>query len=218
MENSQNKDCQVIETNGQFQEWSQKEIKTLQEYEAGGVRPLAPSLAGQMFSLFLEGYSCSDIAKLNKGLTEGDILYARKKYNWDVERDHYMIQLQNQTAQKVLKQKMESVEFLTNMLSVIHKEHKDVMLRFLQTGNVDDLPKIGSLRTYKDVIETLAKITGEDSIKKVKFEGKINQETVIKSDTPVNGVIQLTPELQTKLLKALVDEVQSSNKGTKQNE
>lgn len=215
MENSSNNSNAQLVPVG---EWTSKELQVLQEYEQKGVRPLAPSLAGQMFNLFLEGYSCADIAKLNKGLTEGDILFARKKYNWDTERDNYMIQVKNQVTQKVFKQKMESVEFLTNMLSVIHKEHKDVMLRFLQTGNPEDLPKIGSLRTYKEIIETLAKITGEDSVKKLKVDGKIQQETTIKGDGSANVNIPLTPELQTKLLQALVESSQQDTKGKKKSE
>lgn len=215
MENSSNNSNAQIVPVG---DWTSKELEVLQDYEQKGVRPLAPSLAGQMFNLFLEGYSCADIAKLNKGLTEGDILFARKKYNWDSERDNYMIQIKNQVTQKVLKQKMESVEFLTNMLSVIHKEHKDVMLRFLQTGNVEDLPKIGSLRTYKEIIETLAKITGEDSVKKLKVDGKIQQETTIKNDGSASMNIPLTPELQTKLLQALVESSQQDTKGKKKSE
>lgn len=215
MENSSNNSNAQIVPVG---DWTSKELEVLQDYEQKGVRPLAPSLAGQMFNLFLEGYSCADIAKLNKGLTEGDILFARKKYNWDSERDSYMIQIKNQVTQKVLKQKMESVEFLTNMLSVIHKEHKDVMLRFLQTGNVEDLPKIGSLRTYKEIIETLAKITGEDSVKKLKVDGKIQQETTIKNDGSASMNIPLTPELQTKLLQALVESSQQDTKGKKKSE
>jgi hypothetical protein len=215
MENSSNNSNTQVAPVG---DWTSKELEVLRDYEQKGVRPLAPSLAGQMFNLFLEGYSCADIAKLNKGLTEGDILFARKKYNWDSERDNYMIQIKNQVAQKVLKQKMESVEFLTNMLSVIHKEHKDVMLRFLQTGNVEDLPKIGSLRTYKEIIETLAKITGEDSVKKLKVDGKIQQETTVKSDGSASMNIPLTPELQTKLLQALVESSQQDTKGKKKSE
>jgi len=197
--------------------WTSKELEVLKEYEEQGVRPIAASLSSQMFNLFLEGYSCAEIAKINKGISEGDILYSRKKYNWDEERDNYLIQLQNQVTQKILKQKMESVEFLTNALSVIHKEHKDVMLKFLQTGNIDDLPKIGSLRAYKEIVETIAKITGEDSIKKVKFEGKVQQETTVKTEGgSVN--LQLTPDLQTKLLKALAEEAQNQNKGNKKSE
>jgi hypothetical protein len=193
--------------------WTKKELEVLAATEESGARPIAASLVTQLFSLFLEGYSCLEISKQNKGLSEGDLLYCRKKYNWDSQRDEYAVNLTKQVVQKMAKQKLESVEFLTNMLSVIHKEHRDVMLKYLQTGNIDDLPKIGSLRTYKEVIETLAKITGEDSVKKVKFEGNIKQETTLKNDS--GNAIQLSPELQTKLLKALASETKENDKGNK---
>lgn len=193
--------------------WSKKELDLLQQVEENGARPISVSLASQMFSLFLEGYSCADIAKLNKGLTEADILYCRKKYNWDEERDTYAIQLTHQVKQKMFKQKLESVEFLTNMLSVIHKEHKEVMLKYLQTGNPDDLPKIGSLRSYKEVVETLAKITGEESTKKIKFDGTIKQDVNVKTDG--SPAMTLPQELQTKLLQVLSDESEKELKGKK---
>lgn len=184
--------------------WSKREIESLEQTKELGVKPISPTLAAQMYNLFLEGYTCSDIAKLNKGFTEGDILYCRQKYNWDQQRDEYAQQLTMQVQQKMMKQKLESVEYLTNMLSVIHKEHKEVMLKFLQTGNIDDLPKIGSLKTYKDILEALAKVTGEDSVKKVKFEGKVQHDGTVK--TEAQSAIVISPELQTKLLRALAAE------------
>lgn len=184
--------------------WSKRELESLEQTKEIGAKPISPTLAAQMYNLFLEGYTCSDIAKLNKGFTEGDILYCRQKYNWDQQRDEYAQQLTMQVQQKMMKQKLESVEYLTNMLSVIHKEHKEVMLKFLQTGNIDDLPKIGSLKTYKDILEALAKVTGEDSVKKVKFEGKVQHDGTVK--TEASSAIVISPELQTKLLRALAAE------------
>ncbi len=197
-------------------DWTVKELDTLKAIEESGAKPISTTLATQMFQLFLEGYTCAEIAKQNKGFTEGDILYCRKKYKWDNERDEYVIQLNNQIKQKIMKQKLESAEFLTNMLSVIHKEHRDVMLKYLQTGNPDDLPKIGSLRTYKEVVEILSKITGEDSTKRIKLDAKIQQDTNVKVENP--GGLQLSPELQTKLLKALSDLSEQDSRGKKKSE
>lgn len=191
--------------------WSKREMELLERTKEMGAKPISPTLAAQMYNLFLEGYTCLDIAKLNKGFTEGDILYCRHKYNWDQQRDEYAQQLTMQVQQKMIKQKLESIEFLTNMLSVIHKENKEVMLKFLQTGNLDDLPKIGSLKTYKDILEALAKVTGEDSVKKVKFEGKVQHDGAIT--TEAQSAIVIPPELQTKLLQVLASE--SENKTTK---
>lgn len=197
--------------------WSKREMEILNESVVNGIRPIAPTLASQMYNLFAEGYSCSEIAKQNKGLSEGDVLYCRQKFKWDEQRDEYALHLTNLVQQRMIKQKMESVEYLTNMLSVIHKADKDLMLKFLQTGNIDDLPKIGSLKTYKDIVETLAKITGESNTKKLKIDGKIEQETTIRNEgaSPIN----IAPELQTKLLELLAKESELVGpKGTRKSE
>ena len=190
-----------------FEGWTKRELKILQEYKDSGIKPISPALASQLYTLFLEGYSCAEIARLNKdkGITEGDVLYCREKYKWDEQRDEYAVHLTNQVQQKLMKQKLESIEFLTNMLAVIHKENREVMLRYLQTGNPDDLPKIGSLKIYKDILESLAKITGEDAVRKVKFEGKVEHD--VKNDKPS---IVINEDLQTKLLQSLID---SNNDG-----
>ncbi|MCS7092613.1 MAG: hypothetical protein NZM26_04645 [Patescibacteria group bacterium] len=194
-----------------FSGWSQREIELLENVKEIGAKPISPTLAAEMYNLFLEGYSCAYIAKMNKGFSEGDILYCRYKYEWDRQRDDYAKQLTAQVQQKLFKQKLESVEYLTNMLAVIHKEHKETMLRFLQTGNLEDLPKIGSLKTYKDILEALAKVTGEDSVKKLKLEGKVQHDGVIKTE---QTAISISPDLQTKLLQALAEGVsqKTSNK------
>jgi len=181
--------------------WSKREVEVLGVTTSNGIKPISPTISSQMYNLFLEGYTCAIIAKLNKGFSEGDVLYCRQKFKWDDQRDEYALQLTNQVQQKVIKQKLESIEYLTNILSVIHKAERDTTLKFLQTGNTDDLPNIGSLKTYKDVIETLAKITGESNTKKLKLEGMIQQETTIKNES--GSGIQITPELHTKLLEIL---------------
>lgn len=194
--------------------WSKKDIAKLNDVIETGAKPVSPTLASQMYQLFAEGYPISEIVRMNKGFTESDILYCRYKYQWDDKRNEYALQLTNQVQQKMVKQKLESVEYLTNMLAVIHKEGKDLMLKFLQTGNMEDLPKIGSLRQYKDIVEILAKITGEDSVKKVKFEGKVQQETTIKADQSANAPIN--EQLQTKLLEILAKEMMAgTNNGQK---
>ena len=179
--------------------WTQRELEVLKTTEVVGAKPISATLSSQMFSLFLEGYSCAEIVKQNKFFTEGDILYCRKKYKWDEERDRYAADLNDQIKQKLTKQKLESVEYLTNLLAIIHKESKSAVLKYLQTGNTDDLPAIGSLKTYKDIVETLSKITGEDSVKKIKIDGKITNETTLKADKSLS----INPELQTQLLKML---------------
>jgi hypothetical protein len=47
-----------------------KELDVWQKAEEKGHLPISPSLSADMFNLFLEGYSCAEIAKRNHPLKE----------------------------------------------------------------------------------------------------------------------------------------------------
>lgn len=180
--------------------FSPRERTALIEIEASGSRPISPTLAMQFFELFLEGYSCNEIAKQNPPFKEGEVLFLRKKFKWDNQRDDYAYQLQTQMREKLIKQKLESLEFLTNMLAVVHKEQRPKTLRYLQTGKDEDRPDtwITGPTAYKNVLETIQKITGEDrvSTQNIKSESKVT----VESNQPLTII---SPELQSKMLKKL---------------
>jgi hypothetical protein len=107
-----------------------------------------------------------------------------------------------------MKAKLEAIEFLTNQMAAIHKSSRDQTLKYLMSGNPDDMPKeLGKLGGYKNLIEVLQKLTGEDNTKRIKFEGKMQQDTTIKTDGP-SVSITLTEPIQTKLLEALVGQAE----------
>lgn len=203
-------DVAVVELIG----WTEREKTLLKEVEDKGFKPIAPTLSSQMAALFLQGYSCAEIAAQNKTFSESDILYCRKKFNWDRERDEYTANLTRRARESLQRQKMESIEFLTNTMSVMHKQHRDKMLRYLQTGNPEDLPEfqITSMKMYKEVIETISKVTGEDKDKTPKSLTQINvnnQSVAVKTDSERPT---LTQELQEKILRALAGSVQNKGK------
>lgn len=181
--------------------WSQKELELVKRAETEGSKPISPILSAQFFELFLEGYSCSEIAKKNRGLSEADILICRKKYKWDEEKDKYAYDLTRQVREKLMKQKLESLEFLTNMLAVTHKEHREKMLKYLQTGRDEDKPEnwVKSPNSYKQILETIQKITGEDRV----TTQKVTSESTVKVEGSIHTTAALHPELQAKLLKKL---------------
>lgn len=179
-----------------------RELKLYQDQEPNGFKPVAVSLASSLYQLFLEGYSCKQISEQGKGLSEADILNLRIKYKWDEAREEYARSLQDQVQGKLMKAKMEAVEFLTNQLAAIHKSSRDQTLKYLMTGNPDDMPEeLGKLGGYKQIIEVLQKVTGEDKVSKVKVDGNVNQNINVN----VNRT-ELPTEVQTKLLKELADE------------
>ena len=181
--------------------WSERELQLLRRGETDGTRSISVTLAAQFFELFLEGYSCAEISRLNKGLSEADILVCRKRNKWDEEKDRYAYDLTKQVREKLLKQKLESLEFLTNQLAITHKEHKEKMLRFIQTGKEEDKPDnwVKSPATYKAILETIQKITGEDRV----TTQKVTSESTVKVEGSIQTTAALHPELQAKLLKKL---------------
>lgn len=194
--------------------WSQKELELLKRAETEGSKPISTSLSLQMLSLFLEGYSCNEIAKQNKGLAEIDVIVCRKKYNWDEQRDTYVYDLTCQVREKLTKSKLESIEWATNALAVFHKSEKDQQLKYLQTGKEEDKPEmmIKSPGAYKQMQEILQKITGEDRITKV------TTDSTLKVEGTIQTVAALHPELQAKLLKKLSEPLPSKQLSGKKNE
>jgi len=179
---------------------SEKEALAFVEKE--GIRGIGATLANEMFNLFLEGYTCSDIAKLNAQLKlrEGDVLYLRKRYRWDHYRDEYIYNLQTQMGPRLAKTKLEALETLMLHLAVAGKDFNPKAKRFLQTGKEEDKPDYwaGSPTAFKAIIETIAKITGEDRVQNhnIKSESRV----VVESTQPVTII---NPELQTKVLRKL---------------
>lgn len=180
--------------------FTQREREVLVRTEKSGVIPIASTRAAQMFELFLEGYTCAAIAKINPPFKEGDILYLRKRYEWDRNRDEFTYNLQVQMGNKLAKAKLESLEFITNQMAVVHKEFREKSLKYLQTGKDEDKPEhwITSPAAYKGLLEAMQKITGEDRVtsQNIRSEAKLT----VESNQPITVI---NPELQTKMLKKL---------------
>src|ERR1700677_701043 len=181
--------------------FTEEEWKALTEANDNtGTKGVSATLQGEMLNLYLEGYTCDKIAKLNKGYSEIDILMCRYKYNWDRAKNDYADNLQQQILQKLKKVQFESLEFLTNMLSVLHKDERQKMLTYLQTGKSEDKPEIwlSSISTYKSLIETIQKLTGEDKVHKHEIKSDIR----IIASKEVSE--QMPKEVQSSLLKQLL--------------
>lgn len=180
-----------------------KELELVKRAEIEGSKPIALSLSMQMLSLFLEGYSCNEIAKQNKGLAEIDILVCRKKYNWDEQKDKYIYDLTCQMREKLTKSKLESIEWATNALAVFHKSEKEQQMKYLQSGKEEDKPEniIKTTGAYKQMQDILQTITGENRV----TTQKVTTDSFVKVEGSIQTVALLNPELQAKLLKKLAE-------------
>ena len=195
----------IESTNSKTIDFTKRELEVLEATKAIGAKPVAMSLVESLYTLFCEGYSCLEISKQGKGLSEGDVLALREKFDWDEKRRKYAEDLHTQVHGKLIKNKLETIEYLTNQMSAIHKSSRDKVLKYLMTGKEEDKPEdLGKITSgYKSMVELLQKITGESNTQKVqtKTESTIN----VNVKTEGSGS-QITPELQELLLKKLSKE------------
>jgi len=136
------------------------------KFQKGGIEtyPLAPSTQAQLYTLFLNGRTLSEIRQLNPQFGLGQIVDAAVNGNWYQEKLDYQANLLKAARERLQQIGSESVSFLADSLAAAHKQHGQALLRYLQSGNEADLGAfgIGSIRQYKEVLELLLKATGQE--------------------------------------------------------
>lgn len=168
--------------------WTKREVRVLLSGQEKGYAAISDSLSEQFYRMFLEGRTPQEICNENPPFLEKDILYLRYRKDWDAKRQEYLKNLVSSVQQRYAQSKLESAKFLMDLLSVSHKKYGKQMAKYLQTEKEEDFPEMPSLKYYKEIVETLAKITGED--KKVQVEGSIIHQVDTKKDDKVIEVNQ----------------------------
>jgi len=152
---------------------SEREQEAYNKYMHERGAPLAPSTAAKFFELYLNGHGCSEIQKLNPSFPLGLIVKARLDYEWDRARQDYILDLMKGIRTKVQQSQLEAIAFAADAMSTFHKLAGDKFKKFLQTGDASELGEYKfNFRNYKEFVEMLMKMTGQDSVKS-KVSGEI---------------------------------------------
>jgi hypothetical protein len=162
--------------------------------------PISPSTQGQMFQLYLQGKNCEEIRRLNPGFQLGAIVAARVAGKWDVERTRYLETLFAGIRQRVQQSAMETTDAICDLLAAKNKFMRDRVLRFIQTGDeslVESL-KLGDIKAYKELVEALMKITGQDQNKKVSGTLNVSVTPAPAPSAPTGNAVVLAALVQTK--------------------
>lgn len=143
---------------------TEKERSAYDSYIKTDNRSISTATQAQWFSLFLRGKSCFEIQRLNSGFHLGAVVKCRIEGDWDAKLQQYRESLFDGVREKLQQTELESIEFLSDMLAAAHKQHGDRIKRYLQTGNEAELGDmlISSVRAYKEVLELITKITGQE--------------------------------------------------------
>ena len=150
---------------------NERESAALARLGDAAERRLSPASAAQFFSLFLQGYSCEEIAKQNQNLGSmglGLIVRARMEYGWDAERDKHARDLMSAAKLGLQKATMEAIQFASDGMSVFHKLVGDRFRKYLQTGDATHLGDLKdmSFRTYQGFVEMLRELSRPPETKK----------------------------------------------------
>jgi len=172
-----------------FLKLDDREVFAYNYYLECNQAPLSPSLSAQLFELFLTGKSCEEIRRLNPAIGLGQIVAARLKGEWDLRRDEYANSLLDKTMDRVKQSTLESALLVCDMLSVANKEHGEALRKYLQSGDVKELPpfRINSMQSFKYAVEVLQKLSGQDRQQQVKVSGTVNHEVAEAEDTTPSG-------------------------------
>ena len=141
-----------------------RELEAYQKYLESGKAPLAVSTSGQFFQLFIQGHTCEEIAKLNPGFGLGIIVRARVDHDWDEQRLQHVQHLLDNIRQVAQTAQLGAVQFVAEGMAAFHKLAGTRFQKYLQTGKEEDLGEFKdmSFKQYKDLMEMLLKLTGQD--------------------------------------------------------
>lgn len=125
-----------------------------------------------MYELYIAGYDCEEISRLNPAFGLGIIVRARVDFDWDLKRQEYLDDLFFKIKEKAQQNQLEAIDFAANGMAVYRKMWNDKFKKFLQTGKEEDLGdfKNISFKTYKEFVELALKLTGQDAKKQVSGE------------------------------------------------
>jgi len=189
---------------------SEEEYTLVKKYLETGGKKLSTETAASFFSMYLNGYDTKEIYRLNKAFPYESILIARVTGDWDKEKEDYLNKLQENIKEKLLKAQLESINFLSDLLSATHKKHGDKIKKFLTSGNEKDLEgtmSVDSVSQLLKVVEGLNKVTGQD-------RPKANDTTInVNIDQrSVNNIASLSPEDSAKILNIVSESKRKGNK------
>jgi hypothetical protein len=113
-----------------------------------------------LYELFMIGTSFKDMHLQYPQYPLEQIILTAALRKWPSDRNRMMSSLKERVSAKVVKSVVESVDFLTSMLSVATVENIEQMRRYIQDPENNPKPamRIQSIKEYKDILETLQKL------------------------------------------------------------
>jgi hypothetical protein len=197
----------ALELVEQKQGFSKRELTQIQQYvdEVGHV-PLPPLVVEKMFERYLAGSSFLDITKAFPEYSRESILYSAWKYDWPMERDQFVTELQSRMRHKIVYSKFQQLELVSNMIGVAYVEANQAMQAYIKHPCDRNIPKILRIKSVKELyqaIEMMAMVIGQDNNKTVTVGGEVQVNNNMEDEQGDRKV------LDSKLAEQLLQQIAS---------
>jgi len=204
---------------------SESEKESLAKFKTRGhpgIHKINDAVVYKMFNLYLAGRTYSEISQVTKEKKDL-VLYLSSRFDWFKIKMEYLLSLNNNLVAKVSKTRLESINFLTNLMTLNHKYYSKQIDKYLMSGDdkVFESLNLKPLEKYMKAIDVLEKLmpTGKndrDPGEKPFAEIHLSGNAEISSNGPGQlKVIQEDPEKQ--LVSALANFKREMEKSKEEN-
>jgi hypothetical protein len=173
---------------------------------------LPQEAADRYYTLFESGKSCEEIRKIDPSVSLAQIVHSRVRDGWDVKKEEHRTHLETEIPQRVEITKLESLDFLSKTLFVLHKKFGKALDRYIATGDGKELEgtpfeKV-TMHGYQNILTIFLAATGagpEGGTKTVNVQGNMTVNQTQNSIVP-------SPEEAARILDVLVEESSGKKK------
>lgn len=191
-------------------DFSDQEKKELETYTQNGCIGLDKIIYDQakiesMFSLYMSGKTYNEISRITR-VKRDIVLYMAAKLRWYDKRTDYLEGVQKEVTKKLISTKIESVNFITDLITAQHKYYGAEIEKFLETGDrtIIDSLDLKQLSQYFKSLEVLEKLVNPSNVKTSGPTINVNSND---TEVKVKGTtVEINPNTKTAgILKALAD-------------
>lgn len=124
---------------------------------------LAPALQARMLSLYVQGRTCEEIAKIMPAHAFGQIVYCRVHGSWDRLMAEQLDRLLYDTVRRTQRVQLDTIQTMLDLISAHNQINKEAVERYFATGEKEIFSEeAGISASYKAAMELMLKLTGQD--------------------------------------------------------
>lgn len=194
-------------------DFSSEEVDKVNEFVKNGCHGLENLVKQEhkinsMFSLYMSGKNYTEISQITK-VKKNLVLYMSAKMRWYDKRMEYLNEIQTKMTKKLKDTRVESLNFISDLISMHHKYYGDEIDKYLATGDktIVENMDLKALSQYFKSIEILEKIMNPANVNK--GNGGVNVNVNTTGDSKIqqvdNNTIEITSGNAGNLLKALAE-------------